>query len=155
MKKFFGLLLVVCMAAMITACGGSSKEYNISEVLTALDTANPLADSRSVSEDDVNLSMNLASDLYQEFTGSIAGDEITGAMNLVIKAADGKAEDVKKALETYRANLISVREPYAPDAAAVLKEGRLQIKGNYVVLSLGSSADVYSAVDKAISDTFK
>ena len=155
MKKVFSLLCVACLALMMVACGGSSnKEYNVADVLAALDKANPLADSRSVTEDDVNLSMNLSSDMYEEFAGSIGSDEITGAMNLVIKAADGKAEDVKKALETYRSNLISVRESYAPDAAAVLKDGRIEAKGNYVVLSLGASSDVYPAVDTAISDTF-
>ena len=156
MKKLFSILCVLSLALMMVACGSSNnKDYNVKDVLSALNTANPLGESRDVSEDDVNLIMNINSDLYQEFAGSIGSDEITGAMNLVIKAADGKAEDVKKALETYRANLISVREPYAPDAAAVLKDSRLEVKGNYVVLALGSSADVYSKVDTAISDTFK
>ncbi len=158
MKKLFSILCVLSLTLLMVACGSSgnsNKDYNVKDILSTLNTANPLGESRDVSEDDVNLIMNINSDLYQEFVGSIGSDEITGAMNLVIKAADGKAEDVKKALETYRANLISVREPYAPEAAAVLKDSRLEVKGNYVVLALGSSADVYSKVDTAISDTFK
>lgn len=155
MKKVFSIVCAVCMAAMMVACGSSAKEYDVNEVLSALNTANPLGESREVTADDVNLIMNISSDMYEEFAGSIGSDEITGAMNLVIKAADGKAEDVKSALATYQANQISVRAPYAADAAAVLEDGRLEVKGNYVVLSLGSSADVYADVDTAIADTFK
>ncbi len=156
MKKLLSILCVLSLAVMMVACGGSSgKDYNVKDVLSALNTANPLGESRDVTEDEVNLIMNISSDMYQEFAGSMGSDEITGAMNLVIKAADGKAENVKTALETYRSNLISVREPYAPDAAAVLKDGRIVVKGNYVVMALGASSDIYSAVDSSISDTFK
>ena len=155
MKKVLSILCVICLAAALVACGSSDKEYNVSDVLAALDAANPLSDGRALTEDEVNLSMNISSDLYEEFAGTISNDATTGALNVVFKAVDGKASEIANALSTYQANQVSVLEPYAPENAAILEDATVQTKGNYVMVVFGASADVYSAVDTAIADTFK
>lgn len=155
MKKLLSIVCVVCMLGLLAACGASAKEYNLSDVLASLDSANPLADARELTKDDLTLLMSVPETDIAEFAGNISGDSTTGAMNVVVKAAEGKADSVKTALDTYRTNQVAIYSAYDPTVAGILEDGRVVAHGDYVVLVLGSSADVYSAVDTAIDEAFK
>ena len=155
MKKLLSIVCAVCMLGLLVACGTSAKEYNLSDVLASLDAANPLADARELTSDDLTLLMSVPETDIAEFAGKISGDATTGAMNVVVKAAEGKASSVKTALDTYRTNQVAIYSAYDPTVAAILEDGRVVAHGDYVVLVLGSSADVYSAADTAIDEAFK
>lgn len=60
MKKLLSIVCVVCMLGLLAACGTSAKEYNLSDVLASLDSANPLADARELTKDDLTLQIGRA-----------------------------------------------------------------------------------------------
>ena len=71
-----------------------------------------------------------------------------------MQCADGKADEVKKALETYQQNQIAYYGNYAEfaDGQALIKDGRIVEKGNYVVLVFANTDGAsYTDIDKALS----
>lgn len=87
------------------------------------------------------LSDETLKDIYSIEPGSVeeyAGDfamTMTSADNFVaIKAKEGKAEEVKQALENRRAQVQQTFEQYLPGPLVVAKAGKVLVKGDYVFL---------------------
>ena len=124
MKKLISIVLCAVMGLSMAACGGSSasasaKEYNLDDIVSAVEAVNPVSNPREVDD-----------------------------------CADGKAGDVKKALETYQQNQIAYYGNYAEfaDGQALIKDGRIVEKGNYVVLVFANTDGAsYTDIDKALS----
>ena len=77
---------------------------------------------------------------------------------LVVKAAEGKADTVKTQLEAYRDGIVATWENYKDDFPIGYEQtqnGRVVVKGDYVVLAIAGEGVDYSAVDTAIDEALK
>lgn len=161
MKKFLALALSVALAALALAgCGNSGSEnktYNLGDVVAAVEKANPVSNPRDVNDNDLALTMLLTKDNILEYAGKMSNDQGNSALILVIKAAEGKAGEVKTELAAYKTS-ISSGGMYAEFAAMeeMAKDARIVEKGDYVVMVVANTqgadyADIDKAIDEALS----
>lgn len=163
MKKFLSLILCVLMlAAALVGCGGSAsgsepavevKAVNLEDVKAAIEAvnevANPLVIDDFAAENDVGLTM----ENVESYLGVQSNNQGDSATILVVKAAAGKAADVKAELETYKSNQETFYSNYAEfaDGLAQIQNGRVVAKGDCVVLVFANTSGAdYAEIDKAI-----
>ena len=153
MKRFFAGLLAVCLVgAAFAGCSGSSANYNVNDVASAVE--NPL----DITEDDLTYEFGVDMDKVEEFSGQKTGVANTAGTVLVVKASAGSVDDIKAALENYKNGLVSVSENYQndfPEAYQQVSDGRVVAKGDYAVLAIAAAGVDYTEVDAAIDEALK
>lgn len=159
MKRFFAVLLTVCLTGILfVGCGGSAASYNINEVADAVKAVANVENPLAFSEDDLIYDFSMDMENVEEFAGVKTGVANASGTVLVVKAASGKAEDVKAALENYKNGILAVSENYKtdfPEAYEQVSAGRIVVKGDYVVLAIAAAGVDYAAVDSAIESAMK
>ena len=98
--------------------------------------------------------MLLTKDNILEYAGKMSNDQGNSALILVIKAAEGKAGEVKTELAAYKTS-ISSGGMYAEFAAMeeMAKDARIVEKGDYVVMVVANTQGAdYAEIDKAIDE---
>ena len=149
MKRFFAGLLAVCLVgAAFAGCSGSSANYNVNDVASAVETVAKIENPLDITEDD----------LTYEFSGQKTGVANTAGTVLVVKASAGSVDDIKAALENYKNGLVSVSENYQndfPEAYQQVSDGRVVAKGDYAVLAIAAAGVDYTEVDAAIDEALK
>ncbi len=161
MKKFIAAVLsTAVMALALVGCGGSSsdtKSYNLNDVVTAVESANPVANPREVDDNFITLDMLLTKENIAEYAGKVSNDQADSALIVAVKAVEGKGGDVKTEMEAYKSS-ISTGGLYAEfaDKEAAAKDARIVAKGDYVVMVVANTngAD-YSAIDTALDEALK
>ena len=159
MKKLISIVLCAVMGLSMAACGGSSasasaKEYNLDDIVSAVEAVNPVSNPREVDDFDLENEFMLSADSVVAYKGELSNDQGNSAQIMAVQCADGKADEVKKALETYQQNQIAYYGNYAEfaDGQALIKDGRIVEKGNYVVLVFANTDGAsYTDIDKALS----
>lgn len=158
MKKFLAIALSVALAALaLVGCGKPGEEnktYNLGDLVTAVEKANPVSNPRDINENDLTLTMLLTKDNILEYAGKISNDQGNSALILAIKAAEGKAGEVKTELNTYKTS-ISSGGMYAEFEAmeTMAKDARIVEKGDYVVMVVANTQGAdYAEIDKAIDE---
>lgn len=159
MKKLISIVLCAVMGLSVAACGGSSasasaKEYNLDDIVSAVEAVNPVSNPREVDDFALENEFMLSADSVVAYKGELSNDQGNSAQIMAVQCADGKADDVKKALETYQQNQIAYYGNYAEfaDGQALIKDGRIVEKGNYVVLVFANTDGAsYTDIDKALS----
>ena len=73
----------------------------------------------------------ITADLYDDYMGEVPMISVNVDTLLVIKAKEGKVEDVKAALDTYRDNLIADTMQY-PMNVGKIQASQVEVIGNYV-----------------------
>ena len=158
MKKIIAVLLTVCLcAAAFAACGKENASYNINDVSAAVEKAVTIETPIAFSEDDLKLDMSMDMANVEEYTGHRTGKNGAAGAVLVIKAKAGAADTVKAQLETYKQGQAAFLANY-PEFAAAQKQaeqGRIVVKGDYLVLAIAGEGIDYTAVDKAIDEALK
>lgn len=180
MKKTIALCVTAALSACVfAACGSSSSSApassqpaqssassassaavqtsgkNLSDILAAIEVANPIDNARDLDEFALENDYGLTMSNIEEFAGKMSNTQGNSGTVLVIKAAPGKAADVKKELSTYQQNQVTYWGNYAEfaDAQANTKDGRIVEKGDYVALVFAGTADAdYSAIDKVLDE---
>ena len=161
MKKFIAAVLsTAVMALALVGCGGSSsdtKSYNLNDVVTAVESANPVANPREVDDNFITLDMLLTKENIAEYAGKVSNDQADSALIVAVKAVEGKGGDVKTEMEAYKSS-ISTGGLYAEfaDKEAAAKDARIVAEGDYVVMVVANTngAD-YSAIDTALDEALK
>lgn len=161
MKKFIAAVLsTAVMALALVGCGGSSsdtKSYNLNDVVTAVESANPVSNPREVDDNFITLDMLLTKENISEYAGKVSNDQADSALIVAVKAVEGKGGDVKTEMEAYKSS-ISTGGLYAEfaDKEAAAKDARIVAKGDYVVMVVANTngAD-YSAIDTALDEALK
>ena len=70
MKRIFAALFSVCLMGMaLVGCSGSSANYNVSDVANSVAAVCNIQNPSDFTADDLTFTVNLASDLYEEFAG--------------------------------------------------------------------------------------
>ena len=154
MKRFFAGLLAVCLAG----CSGSSANYNVNDVASAVETVAKIENPLDITEDDLTYEFGVDMDKVEEFSGQKTGVANTAGTVLVVKASAGSVDDIKAALENYKNGLVSVSENYQndfPEAYQQVSDGRVVAKGDYAVLAIAAAGVDYTEVDAAIDEALK
>lgn len=177
MKKILAFMLTAAIAALsLAGCGGDapaqsttesdsqaqsaaaeSTGYNLADIVTAVEQANPVANARAIDDNYVQLDMLLTADNILEYSGKVSNDQGNSAMILALKAAEGKAAAVKAELEAYKAN-ISSGGMYAEfaDMEAMAKDARIVEKGDYLVMVVANTQGAdYAQIDSALDGALK
>lgn len=161
MKKLISIVLGAVMGLSLAACGGSSassaasaKEYNLDDIVSAVEAVNPVSNPREVDDFALENEFMLSADDVVSYKGELSNDQGNSAQIMAVQCADGKADDVKKALETYQQNQVAYYGNYAEfaDGQALIKDGRIVEKGDYVVLVFANTDGAsYTDIDNALS----
>lgn len=160
MKKLIAIALSAAVLALgLVGCGGqeSSKAYNLDDIVTTVESANPIANPRDVDDNFITLDMLLTKDNIEEYAGKVSNDQADSALIVAVKAVEGKADAVKTEMEAYKTS-ISTGGLYAEfaDKEAAAKDARIVQQGDYVVMVVANTngAD-YSAIDTALDEALK
>ncbi|OUN83582.1 DUF4358 domain-containing protein [Gemmiger sp. An50] len=160
MKKLIAIALSAAVLALgLVGCGGkeSSKAYNLNDIVTAVESANPIANPRDVDDNFITLDMLLTKDNIEEYAGKVSNDQADSALIVAVKAVEGKGDAVKAEMETYKTS-ISTGGLYSEfaDKEAAAKDARIVQQGDYVVMVVANTngAD-YSAIDTALDEALK
>lgn len=181
MKKFVALCVSATLAAsLLVACGDSASSApassaasvpassaaassaaasvsgkNLSDVVAAIEAANPIANARELDEFALENDCLLTMDNILEFSGKVSNDQGNAGTILVIRAVPGKASEVKSELTSYQEAQSNYWGNYAEfaDAQASTKEGRIVEKGDYLALVFAGAENAdYAAIDKAVDE---
>ena len=176
------LLAVLLAAALLAGCGGGASsnpassgpaasapavstpadsqpassdpqaEYNLTDVVSAVEAANPIANPREIDDFSLENTYMLTMDNVADFCGRGSNDAANS-----VQAAPGKADEVKAELDAYKTALADggLYAEFA-DKEAQAKEARLVVKGDCVVLVIANTegaqyADIDKALDEALS----
>ena len=129
MKKLIAIALSAAVLALgMVGCGGqeSSKAYNLNDIVTAVESANPIANPRDVDDNFITLDMLLTKDNIEEYAGKVSNDQADSALIVAVKAVEGKGDAVKTEMEAYKTS-ISTGGLYAEfaDKEAAAKDARI------------------------------
>ncbi len=143
MKKTVAFLLaIVCLAALLTGCGGSKKTMEprafVDDVLANANFTDSL---NQLSDDVVAQYYGVDS---ADYTSAIAygGTAATAEQIVVFEAKDSAAaERILSALQTFVAEKIEAYKSYGPAAAMSLENAPVKIIGNCVVAVVCADSD--------------
>lgn len=143
MKKTVAFLLaIVCLAALLTGCGGSKKTMEprafVDDVLANANFTDSL---NQLSDDVVAQYYGVDS---ADYTSAIAygGTAATAEQIAVFEAKDSAAaERILSALQTFVAEKIEAYKSYGPAAAMSLENAPVKIIGNCVVAVVCADSD--------------
>lgn len=143
MKKTVAILLaIVCLAALLTGCGGSKKTMEprafVDDVLANANFTDSL---NQLSDDVVAQYYGVDS---ADYTSAIAygGTAATAEQIAVFEAKDSAAaERILSALQTFVAEKIEAYKSYGPAAAMSLENAPVKIIGNCVVAVVCADSD--------------
>lgn len=158
MKKYIAILAALLLLICLVGCGSSGESdaasYDLASVMSSLEEANPIANPREIDDFSIENDFGFAEGDVEEYLGKISNDQGDSGMILLIKAAEGKGDAVKTALETYKADQVAFYGNYAEFAQgmALIQDGRIVQNGDYVFLVFSSlSVNGYDAIDSALS----
>lgn len=143
MKKTVAFLLaIVCLAALLTGCGGTKKTMEprafVDDVLANANFTDSL---NQLSDDVVAQYYGVDS---ADYTSAIAygGTAATAEQIAVFEAKDSAAaERILSALQTFVAEKIEAYKSYGPAAAMSLENAPVKIIGNCVVAVVCADSD--------------
>lgn len=143
MKKTVAFLLaIVCLAALLTGCGGSKKTMEprafVDDVLANANFTDSL---NQLSDDVVAQYYGVDS---ADYTTAIAygGTAATAEQIAVFEAKDSAAaERILSALQTFVAEKVEAYKSYGPAAAMSLENAPVKIIGNCVVAVVCADSD--------------
>ena len=126
-------------------------------VFNALLEADPISNQFEIAAMNIEYDFGLQADDVASYKGVKSNDNGDAGLVLVIKAADGKAEDVANQLASYQQDQAAFYGNYAEFAQAQdnVENAVIAFKDNTVVMVIASNectADLDSAVDSALAD---
>ena len=185
MKRVYLLCAVAALALALAACGGSSSSsqdtsssapassstassqtssvkeqtngQGLDAAYEALLAANPISNPFELDALSIEYDFGLAPETVLSYKGVKSNDNGDAGLVLVIQPAEGKAEEICTALETYKEDQTAFYSNYAEFAQAKANVEKAIISGRddqvvMVIASLEADADALSdAVDAAMN----
>ena len=158
-KKVIVAIVVVAVVVLAVVLGmvflkrdkqDENSELNLQELNTTISAMAPFDEMPTMEIDQETLEAvcGISSDIYEEAIGKMPMMNVQASMYLIIKAKDGKVEDVKSKVEDYATKQENIWSTYLPDQYDLVKARKLNVVGNYVYLIISESAD---EIEKLIS----
>lgn len=158
MRRPLAIFLAVTMLVGVSAGCTKKKVAGIKEDVTLQDIVDTVAGEFGdwyvqmpsvLDETELREIYNIDPAIVEEFAGDFSMT-MTSADNFVaIKAKEGKAEEIRQALENRRAQIQQTFEQYLPGPLEVAKAGKVLVKGDYVFLIMLGNPEVGAATEIA------
>lgn len=133
---FIAGLLILTLA--LSGCGEKEKKPLQQAVSEALSDTEGLMD---FPLEELEMAADITQDEFSECVYLVSEDGISAREVIVIRAAnDEKATDITQKLEAYLTRRQNETRDYLPDAYTLLKNARVERKGNTVALIVGDKA---------------
>lgn len=130
-----GILILVLT---LSGCGEKEKKPLQQAVSEALSDTEGLMD---FPLEELEMAADITQDEFSECVYLVSEDGISAREVIVIRAAnDEKATDITQKLEAYLTRRQNETRDYLPDAYTLLKNARVERKGNTVALIVGDKA---------------
>lgn len=136
-KTFAGIFIAVSMMMTVTACKGDkdckSATKPLNEISQAvIDCGIDMPEMVEVSEDNFQFKYGVSSDDYSEYSVWWAGSGGDADEVCIIKAADGKKDTVKQAVEKRLDDQKNVFKDYVPEQYDKLCDTSVKTEGDYI-----------------------
>ena len=135
------MLLTGCSAGNASGSGGLKDSATLQEIVDKIDTEIGIQMPSELDEQTLQDLFGVKKEDVEEFYGKFAMVMNSSDNVIAIKAKDGKAEDVKAALEKRKEDVIQSFEQYLPDQYEKAQKGLVITKGNYVFLVIVGEAE--------------
>ena len=145
------VVVVAVVFAVVFLMKDKKVELNLQELNTSISAMKPFDEMATADIDAETLETmyEISPDDYDEMIGKMPLMNIQASMYLVIKAKDGKVDDVKAKVESYAAKLEQIWESYLPEQYELVQKRKLNVVGNYVYLVVSESAeDIEKLINK-------
>ncbi len=137
------VILLLPKASNQGGAGNTDKSINLSELNTEISQKPPFDEmpTMDIDADVLTNQYEIGEDDYEEVIGKMPMMNIQASMYLVIKAKDGKVEDVKTKVDNYAQKQEEIWSTYLPEQYDIVKQRKSGVVGNYVYLVMAESAD--------------
>lgn len=140
MKRIFALAvaLVLCLS-LLAGCG--SKDVNLSDVMTKLNSDYSLSLQTLSSADELNTYYSISTDDVKQFAAEIDSTNDAPKEIILIEATDADAAArVEEALTNRLNSIMATYNSYSPDQVDMVKACKVTKDGNFVSLIVADKA---------------
>lgn len=140
MKRIFALAvaLVLCLS-LLAGCG--SKDVNLSDVMTKLNSDYSLSLQTLSSADELNTYYSISTDDVKQFAAEIDSTNDAPKEIILIEATDADAATrVEEALTNRLNSIMATYNSYSPDQVDMVKACKVTKDGNFVSLIVADKA---------------
>lgn len=133
MKKFLSLLLAVTMLCSLAACGGGTKQADLSKVMADMKTKITNKEMMDLSAEDLMPNYGIDSADVKQFAAYVDSTGIKGDEIIFLEGKDSDAaKQIKEKLDARYKQKETEMKDYLPEEYAVLKKCGVNQNGNYV-----------------------
>lgn len=140
MKRIFSVAvaLVLCLS-LLAGCG--SKDVNLNDVMTKLNSDFSLSLQTLSSADELNTYYSISTDDVKQFAAEIDSTNDAPKEIILIEATDADAATrVEEALTTRLNSIMATYNSYSPDQVDMVKACKVTKDGNFVSLIVADKA---------------
>ena len=167
--KRMSLFLMCIYLMLIGGCSGGdntaqAKDTAVLEespemvemIVEKLEEVNKVDNARMIDDFTVENEMGLTLDNLVAYKGDVTNNQSDCALVFVALCQDGKADDVKEELDTYRESMTGNLYIEFADKVEQARNARIIASGNYVIMVMaGISGVSYEDIDKVIAEVLK
>lgn len=133
MKKFLSLLLAMAMLCSLAACGGGTKQADLSKVMADMKAKITNKEMMDYSAEDLMPNYGIDSADVKQFAAYVDSTGIKGDEIIFLEGKDSDAaKRIKEKLNARYKNKENEMKDYLPEEYAVLKKCSVNQNGNYV-----------------------
>ena len=150
MKKLFSLAMALVLALSLAACGqdsGSGKSADLPKVLETMKSEVGFSDVIELDEAGLKSNYGIEADDVKQFAAKIKSTGTEYDQVLLFEGIDtDKANNIKKALDTWYEYEKSQTVSYLPEQYAIIEKCSVKQQGNYVSLIVSEQADKINGI---------
>ena len=146
MKKLFKIFItMLTLSTLIIGCGSNSitlkSGVSISDVVRTIVENNEVT-MPEIADDTIAESIfYLNLDDVEEYSIEFSMVNVSSDNVALVKAKDGKTEDIKKSLKKRLEDVRSQFQYYLPDQFEKVENAQIYVKGNYVLLAIVNDSE--------------
>ncbi|MGX8700106.1 DUF4358 domain-containing protein [Caproiciproducens sp.] len=133
MKKLLSLLLAAAMLCSLAACGGGTKQADLSKVMTDMKAALSNKEMMDLSAEDLMPNYGIDTADVKQFAAYVDSTGIKGDEIIFLEGKDADAaKRIKEKLDARYQQKETEMKDYLPEEYAMLKKCGVNQNGNYV-----------------------
>ncbi len=150
MKKFLSLLLAMAMLCSLAACGGGTKQADLSKVMADMKAKITNKEMMDYSAEDLMPNYGIDSADVKQFAAYVDSTGIKGDEIIFLEGKDSDAaKRIKEKLDARYKNKENEMKDYLPEEYAVLKKCGVNQNGNYVSMIVSPQYEELNAIYNA------
>ena len=148
MKKAVSLLLsLICLVSLAACSGGGAKNADLVKVMEEIEKQVTMSDMMEITENDLKSVLGVDPVDVKQFAAKIKSTGTEYDQVLLFEGIDtDKANNIKKALDTWYEYEKSQTVSYLPEQYAIIEKCSVKQQGNYVSLIVSEQADKINGI---------